>query len=131
MIPNPWVILGALGFWLVTLGGGMLWAHHKGAADNEAQHIAQDLKDTRQVLQDFQDTAKNINAVAGELTGISQDLSDQIGNISRKFRDGAKAAPLPADCRPDPFRVQSLSAAIASANSAAGRISIPAVPAHP
>jgi len=131
MIPSPWVILGAIGFWLVTMGGGMWLAYHRGGDDNEAAHVALDLKNTRQVLSDFQDAAKNMNGIAGELTGISSDLSSQISNISRKFRDGAKAAPLPVDCRPDPFRVQSLSAAIASTNTAAGRISVPAVPAHP
>lgn len=109
-----------------------MWlAYHRGGADNEAAHVAHDLKETRDVLADFEAAAKDMNGLAGEFTGISSALSVQISTISRNFRNVTKASPLPPDCKPDAFRVQSLDAAIAAANTAAGRFSGPAVPAHP
>lgn len=128
ILPNPWVIIGAIGFWLVTLCGGAWLAYDRGSDDNEAVHVAQDLSDTKKVLGDFVDATKGMNTVASEFTGISQNLSTEINSISGKFRNGARANPLPQSCLPDPFRVQSLSAAIAAANTAAGRGAVPAVP---
>lgn len=121
---NPWVIIGII----LALGGASTGAYFKGRSDNEAAHVRADLAETRKVLDDFKDAAKDMNGIAGQFTGISQDLSTQIGNISRSFRNGARQNPLPAGCVPDAFRMQSLSAAIGAANSAAGRITGPAVP---
>lgn len=121
---NPWAILGFVVALALVGGAGYI----KGGNDNEASHVALDLQNTKQVLSDFTDAAKGMNTVAGQFTAISQDLNSQIGDLSRKFRNGARQNPLPVDCRPDTFRMQSLSSAIGAANSAAGRIASPAVP---
>jgi hypothetical protein len=128
MLPNPWVIIGAIGFWLVTMGGGMLLAYNRGGDDNEAAHVAQDLAETKEVLIGLVAAGKEMNGLATTFTGISQTLSTEIDAISGKFRNGARANPLPATCLPDPFRVQSLASAIAATNSAIGRGASPAVP---
>ena len=128
MIPlslfNPWVLLG-LGLAFIGIGGAGYW---KGSHDNEARHVKLELADTKQVLADFVTNTTTMNGIANQFTGISADLSSQIGDISRKFRNGTRQNPLPRDCNPDAFRVQSLSAAIGAANTAAGRSTSAAVP---
>ena len=121
---NPWVMLG-LFLALVGAGGVGYW---KGGNDNEARHVKLELSATKQVLADFVTNTTTMNGIANQFTGISADLSSQIGDISRKFRNGTRQNPLPADCKPDPFRMQSLSSAIGAANSAAGRSTSAAVP---
>lgn len=124
-ILNPWVILAII----LSLGAAGTGGYFKGGADNEARHVKADLAATRKVLDGFTEAAKDMNGIAGQFTAISQDLDRNIGTISRNFRNGASQHPLSPDCRPDAFRVQSLSAAIGAANTAAGRGASPAVPA--
>jgi hypothetical protein len=123
-LTNPWIIIGLIGM------GGLIfwWGDGNGASRCEAAHTAAALAETRQVLDDFVKAGKDMNGIAGKFTVISQDLSTEIDAISGKFRNGARQNPLPVDCRPDPFRVQSLSSAIAATNSAIGRGPGPAVP---
>jgi hypothetical protein len=121
---NPWVIVGLVAA-LLTFGLAGYW---KGGSDNEARHVKLELAATKQVLADFTTNVQTMNGIANQFTGISADLSSQIGDISRKFRNGTRQNPLPADCKPDTFRMQSLSSAIGAANSAAGRSTSAAVP---
>lgn len=123
-LTNPWVLLA-----LLLAGSGIFWlGYNRGGDDNEAHHTKAALAETVQVLDQFKDAAKEMNGIAGEFTGINSTLSATIGTISRNFRDGTRANPLPVDCKPDPFRMQSLTAAVAAANTAAGRGAVPAVP---
>ena len=115
-----------LGLFLAFVGAGGV-GYWKGGSDNEASHVKLELAATKQVLTDFTTNVATMNGIANQFTGISADLSSQIGDISRKFRDGAAKNKLPVDCKPDPFRMQSLSSAIGAANSAAGRSTSAAV----
>lgn len=127
---DPRVMLGALLFLLAWSGIGGYLIYNRGADDNEAAHVAQDLAETKLVLTNFTTAAKEMNGIAGQFTAASQTLSTEIDAISGKFRNVTRANPLPLDCKPDPFRVQSLSSAITATNSAIGRGAGPAVPAH-
>lgn len=129
MIPNPWVILGAVAFLLLSVSGAYFAGRWEGISDTEAAYTKQDLKAAEETITGLQSAALAMNGLAGQFTAISQDLSTEINSISGKFRNGARANPLPASCVPDPFRVQSLSEAITATNNAIGRGAVAAVPA--
>lgn len=128
ILPNPWVILGLVGFFLVSLAGTGTLAYMRGRDDVKAAQTKQELQQTKGLLDGFVRTADGINAAALEFGGISHDLSTNIGVISRDFHNAARNNPLPVDCKPDAFRVRSLSASIAATNTAIGRAASPAVP---
>ncbi len=125
---DPRVMLGLLLFLIAWSGIGGYMAYNRGSDDNEAVHIAQDLAATQKVLGGFVGEVQTLNGIAADFNAANRDLSTKIGLISRDFHNATRANPLPVDCKPDPFRVQSLSAAISAANTAAGRGAVPAVP---
>ena len=127
----PWYYrAGAAALAFVAIAGGFYWwGYSTATAKERAGQTAIELAETKAVLTGFENTALAINGLASQYTQIAQGLSTEIDALSGRFRNAARAAPLADTCRPDPVRVQFLSQAIQSVNTAIGRGASPAVPA--
>lgn len=79
-------------------------------------------------LAQFEADTVSIHGAALALATAQGQITSQFKSLSKDFSDVVKNNPLPADCQPDAFRMRALSAAVAAANAAAGRIAVPAVP---
>lgn len=82
-------------------------------------------------LAQFTADADAIHGAAVSFGGIQSNLDAKLRTVSKDFNAAIKAHPLPDDCKPDTFRLRSLSDAIAATNTAAGLQPVPAVPGHP
>lgn len=131
IIPWHYKALGAAGLFLAYSGGLAWWSYDAGWETRDAAVVASELAETKAVLMGFENQVLAMNGLAGQYTQIAQGLSTEIDALSGRFRNAARAAPLSPECRPDPVRVQFLSQAIQSVNSAIGRGASPAVPPTP
>lgn len=82
-------------------------------------------------LSQFTADANAIHGAAVSFGGIRDELGSKLATISRDFDRATKAAPLPADCKPDVVRLRALANAVAATNSAAGLQPGAAVPGRP
>lgn len=84
-------------------------------------------------LKQFEGDTKTIAALAALLGNAQGALDAKFAAINKDFANAIKAHPLPADCKPDAARLQSLIAAVAAANSArtVGQSTVPALPRTP
>lgn len=98
-------------------------------ANMKAVEAKADAERANQTLEKFEADAARIHDAAQGYADLQANLSSQISVISKDFKDAIKSHPLPLDCRPDDVRVRALTAAVAAANAAAGRVTVPAVPA--
>jgi hypothetical protein len=94
----------------------------------ETATASADLKNAQATLDGFVKNADRIAGAADAFQGVKASLDSRFATINRTLADALRQNPLPLDCRPDPDRMQSLSAAIAAANSATGPQPRPAVP---
>ena len=137
MIPAwlaPYMVWVRLAVLLAVFGAGMwLEATIKNGqiANERADRFEQIAKGAIDTLDQFQHDARLINSAANEFAGLQSDNDVKFARLELELRNAFKN-PLPDNCLPDPPRVRSFSAAIAAANdTAAGRLSGPAVPATP
>jgi hypothetical protein len=91
----------------------------------QAENVADGYRAT---LAMFTADADKVHQAAEQYTTFQTNLDSRFNTISKDFHDAVKTKPLSPDCRPDPVRVRSLTAAVEAANSAAGRQPGPAVP---
>jgi len=125
----PWYYKAAAS---AALLAAVVWlSYARGRSDEKAVQVASELAETKEVLKGFENQALAIKGLASQYTQIAQGLSTEIDALSGRFRNAARANPLPATCFPTPERVQHLQAAIASVNTAIGRGASPAVPPAP
>lgn len=82
-------------------------------------------------LVQFEMDSAAIHSAAAAFGTTQDNLSGKLATISKEFHAAIKAAPLPADCKPDAVRLRQLAAAIAATNTAAGIQPSAAMPAHP
>lgn len=94
MLPNPWVILGALIFLLVSVGGTGVLAYERGRDDMKASYTAQQLNQANVNIAEMKkrdaDSAK---------AGASQDV--QVQTVHDTTREIVRTVTIPADA--DPF----------------------------
>jgi hypothetical protein len=119
---NPWVALGiaaallsagaASGYWLDSNIKGVEIADLKTKAAETRANGAES------AVKDLTAAAGQIKTAADQYAGIQDTLGPQLAQIRKDMKN---AKPLPADCRPDTFRVRNLDAAIDAANAAAAR----------
>jgi hypothetical protein len=117
---KAWV--AALGVTTLVAAGGGFYAGHHWAGDDLQQlraQVAQQHADTADAslkkLQGFIDQMQ----VASQEYGQSRDqMFARLDLLRKEFRNAVKAAPLPADCRPDAVRVRNLSEAVDTTNAA-------------
>lgn len=129
LIPTPYKIVAAIAAF-VTFTGGVAWLSYDwGWGVRDASATREELAQTKESLQAFENASLAMNGLAGQYMAISQDLGKQVTDLSGKFRNATRANPLPDTCVPGPDRVRFLSQAIEAANSAIGRGAGPAVPA--
>lgn len=83
----------------------------KGQSDNAALQA-------QGALDDLAAAAKTINQAAAAARVDNTHLAAQLGAIRKELKN---AKPLPADCKPDPERLRSLTAAVDATNQAAAR----------
>lgn len=112
-------------YYLTALGYRLTIAQMEKAQANAAVIAA-----TRALTQ-FEADSAAIHGAAIAFGTAQDDLNGKLATISKDFHAAIKAAPLPADCKPDAVRLRQLSAAVAATNSAAGFQPGAAVPAHP
>lgn len=93
-MPNPWVILGAVLFWLVTVGGVGYLTYERGKDDQISYQAKADLKQARQDLADH----KKNDAIANTAGKKFEDAKPKIIN-QVQYRD--RNIVIPADS--DPF----------------------------
>jgi hypothetical protein len=118
----------AIGLAVLLVGGAGAAAGYKACAVIKQAEIA-DLKrqaaekragDAEAGLRDLAAGAARVNAAAAQFAGIQDRLGPKIDQIRKDIANAPK--PLPADCKPDDFRMLKLSDAIgAAAEAAAGR----------
>lgn len=98
MIPNPWVILGAVLLWLGSLWGAYHWGHNN--AENEcaaeagkAALVAEGKEDVRdeRIADVGAETDAAVNAAAIETRGSADEAAERIRTVVVR-----------ADCRPVP-----------------------------
>ncbi|TMS58542.1 hypothetical protein MW7_007405 [Imbroritus primus] len=119
-------LLGWKGYAAVAIAAGLFagWAAWQWQANAYERQIARinekqaraDLSAAQQEISGLRQDTANINQKATELLGIQSTLGGQIAAIRKDMKN---AKPLPADCRPDDFRVRKLSDAVAAAKQAA------------
>ena len=90
-----------------------------------------DARVANDALVQFIDQTNRIKGAADEYAGLLNTFNGRMGKISNDLRKAMEARPLPVDCKPDAGRMQSLSAAVAATNAAAGRDPVPAMPVTP
>lgn len=94
MLPNPWVILGALVFFLVSIGGASFFAYERGRDDDKAAYTAQQLNNANANIADMKRRDAE-SAKAGE----SHDA--QIQTVHDTTREIIRTVTIPAGA--DPF----------------------------
>jgi hypothetical protein len=120
-----------------VLAGGVAWyatsLPYKAEIANMKAAQAQSIAANAQAaLKQYAGDAATINAAANGLIAIEQGLNSKFGSLTLDLASHEKAVPLPADCKPDAFRLRVLSDAVAAANAAAaGREVSAGLPANP
>ena len=93
----------------------------------ETEKATETAQAANKALEDFTANAEKIAGAADTFLAVKSTLDNRFASINRNLSNAIQNSPLPADCKPDHDRVQSLSAAIAAANSASGSGAVPAV----
>jgi len=116
----PWVKIGigAGVLALAFLAGWWVngWRKDAELAELTAARAQADLATANQALGDLRAAGADIRARADEYRGITTELGAAASAIRKELKN---AKPLPADCRPDDFRVRKLSDAVDAAKRAA------------
>ncbi|WP_456281577.1 hypothetical protein M1D55_19230 [Cupriavidus sp. JZ107] len=92
------------------------WRKDAELAELTAARAQADLSTVNQALGDLRAAGVDIRARADEYRGITNQLGAAASAIRKELKN---AKPLPADCRPDDFRVRKLSDAVDAAKQAA------------
>ncbi|MEN7529358.1 hypothetical protein [Cupriavidus sp. DL-D2] len=117
----PWRAIGVAVLAAVIFGAG--WAANGWRKDAEIDRMktasAQaDLASANAALGDLRQAGETIRAKADEFNTTQSALGAKVDQAVKEFRNAKK--PLPADCRPDDFRVRKLTDAYEAAKQAAG-----------
>jgi hypothetical protein len=117
---NPKALLASVGA-SIALGFGAGWLVNGWRLNGEIQTIKTDREKDRAdqaqaALADLAVAAHNIRTAADGYTIDVATLGAKLDAIRKDFKN---AKPLPADCRPDDFRVRHLESAIDAANQTA------------
>lgn len=116
----PWVkiAIGAVVLALAFLAGWWVngWRKDAEIAELTATQAKADLAAATQALGQLKTASADIRARADEYRGITTELGAAASAIRKELKN---AKPLPADCRPDDFRMRKLSDAVDAAKQAA------------
>ncbi|WP_157072076.1 hypothetical protein [Cupriavidus sp. HPC(L)] len=115
----PWRAVAAAVLVSAAFGAGWTvngWRKDAEIAELNATRAETDLSAARQALGEFKTASADIRARADEYRGITTELDAAASAIRKELKN---AKPLPADCRPDDFRVRKLSDAVDAAKRAA------------
>lgn len=115
----PWRAVAVVALAAATFGAGWTvngWRKDAELAELTAARAQSDLATVNQALGDLRAAGADIRARADEYRGITTELGAAASAIRKELKN---AKPLPADCRPDDFRVRKLSDAVDAAKQAA------------
>lgn len=115
----PWRAVAVVALAGATFGAGWTvngWRKDAELAELTAARAQADLATVNQALGELRTAGADIRARADEYRGITTQLGAAASAIRKELRN---AKPLPADCRPDDFRVRKLSDAVDAAKRAA------------
>jgi len=87
-------------------------------SDQRAEVARQQALESAASLADLETSIRNIRAAADGYQAQQSILAPRIDALTREIKNAPR--PLPADCRPDDFRVRNLRAAVDAANKAGG-----------
>lgn len=120
-------IMAGAGTWYVTHGLDQKAYLALELKQSQAQTVS-----TTNALNQLKGFIGTMNVAANGYQSDKDAIDAKFNALAAQFRKAINGKPLPADCRPDPDRVRSLSAALAAANATtAGHSTGAAVPAHP
>lgn len=124
-----WIAAALGGVALTALGAYGASLHYR-VVISEMQAVAasQRADATALALAQFTADADKIHESADAYTALQAGLDTRFNDISKDFHNAVKSHPLPVDCRADPERLRTLTAAVKAANTAAGFSPGPAVP---
>lgn len=117
---KPVALVAALAV-AASTGGATGWITNGWRLGKQIADLKRDQEKTRadqatQALADLAVAAHNIRTAADGYTADVSSLGTKLDALRKDFKN---AKPLPADCRPDDFRVRHLGAAVDAANQAA------------
>ncbi|USE81171.1 hypothetical protein NDR89_15745 [Cupriavidus gilardii] len=115
----PWRVVAVVALAGAAFGAGWTvngWRKDAELAELTAARAQADLATVNQALGDLKVVGADIRARADEYRGITTQLDAAASAIRKELKN---AKPLPADCRPDDFRVRKLSDAVDAAKRAA------------
>lgn len=115
----PWRAVAALTLGACLFGAGWHvngWRKDAEIAELIAARALADLTTANQAIGELRAASADIRARADEYRGITTQLGAAASAIKKELKN---AKPLPADCRPDDFRVRKLSDAVDAAKQAA------------
>ncbi|MCG5259720.1 hypothetical protein [Cupriavidus gilardii] len=115
----PWRAVAVVALTGAAFGAGWTvngWRKDAELAELTAARAQADLATVNQALGQLQTASDDIRARADEYRGIKTELDHAASAIRKELKN---ANPLPADCRPDDFRVRKLSDAVDAAKQAA------------
>lgn len=112
-------IVGAVALAAAIFAAGWVtngWRKDAELERTKAEAIKADLSDATAALSDLKAAGEKIRSKADELNVAQTKLGAKLDAIQKDMKN---AKPLPADCRPDDFRVRKLSDAVEAAKQAA------------
>ena len=115
----PWRAIAAVALAGVAFAAGWTangWRKDAEIAELTSARARADLTTANQAIGELRAASADIRARADEYRGISTQLDAAASAIRKELKN---AKPLPADCRPDDFRVRKLSDAVDAAKQAA------------
>lgn len=115
----PWRGVAAVGLAVLAFGVGWVvngWRKDAEIAELTAARAQADLTSANLALTDLRAAGQTIRQKADEYAGIQSTLGAKLDAIRKDMKNAPK---LPADCRPDDFRVRKLSDAVDAAKQAA------------
>lgn len=119
-IPAKFVVAICFAVALIFLGIGWKWCanvKNREIAEMKAAAAEQKAADATASLQQFETDAKVIHDAAQQAQLDLSGVKKQLDVIARR----KNAPPLPADCHPDPVRVQNLTDSVEAVNAAIAR----------
>lgn len=117
------LVAALVSYYVTSMPYKVTIAHMEAAASNADKDRA------NLSLAQFTADADRIHESADAFSKLQPLIETEFAKLSKDFHNATSAHPLPVDCKPDVERLRFLSAAVAQANAAAGRIAVPAVPA--
>lgn len=115
----PWRAVAVVVLASAAFGAGWTangWRKDAELAELTAARAQADLSTVNQALGDLKAAGADVRARADEYRGITTELGAAASAIRKELKN---AKPLPADCRPDDFRMRKLSDAVDAAKQAA------------